>query len=195
MLSIFDFFRIRKSAIVLPAPSATPIGIQQRYWNHLVQQKFDELYVSRYLQRSEWWDTSVNAFLAITSATSVSAWALWKKYDLLWAGIVMLAQIVTVAKQFLPFRKRIAPLRAAGYAYEEIFLKAEAQWFEVSSGELSESEINDRLFEFKTDQAKAWKKIAGDISLPSSRRLRVACDRLTAEYFQHNYHVAVTIYP
>ena len=107
----------------------------------------------------------------------------------------MLAQVITVAKPFLPFKKRIAPLRAAGYAYEEIFLKAEAQWLKVSGGDMSESGINDLLFEFKTDQAKAWKKLAGDISLPKSPSLREECDRQTAEYFQHNYHVAVTINP
>ena len=180
---------------VFQPTTAGPIGIQERFWKNLVQLKFDEIYVSRYLHRSEWWDTCINIFLATASASSVSAWALWKKYDLVWAGIVMASQILAVAKPFLPFRKRIAPLRAAGFAYEEIFLKAESNWMKVASGEMTEEEINTLLFDTKVDQAKSWKKLAGDISLPDTAKLRNISDRLTAEYFLHNHNMTVTIRP
>jgi hypothetical protein len=180
---------------IIEAESNSEITIQERYWNHLIQQKFDEIYVSRYLQRSEKWDTTINAFLAIVSASSVSAWALWKKYDLFWAGVIMLSQVITAGKPYLPFRKRINPLKAAGFAYEELFIKAESNWLRVASGELDESEINKLLFSLKSEQAKAWKKLAGDISLPDSPKLRRHADRLTAEYFRHNYNQPIIINP
>jgi len=190
---LFDLFKKKPAQQVIQPKSNVPLSMQERYWCHLIQLKFDEVFVSRYLQQSERWDTRINASLALISATSVSTWALWQKYDLVWAAIIMASQILTVLKPYLPFKKRIDPLKAAGFAYEEIFLKAESKWHTIAEGEISDKEINDLLFELKSEQSKSWKKIAGDISLPDDKNLRRAADRTTGEYFLHNYNMTVTI--
>lgn len=188
-----DLFKKKPTSQVIQPASNVPLSMQERYWCHLIQLKFDEVYVSRYLQKSERCETRINAFLALVSAGSVSTWALWQKYDFVWAAIVMVSQILTVLKPYLPFKNRVAPLKAAGFAYEEIFLKAESKWHIVAEGQISEEKINDLLFELKSEQSKSWKKLAGDISLPDDKNLRRVADQTTGEYFLHNYQMTVTI--
>lgn len=188
-------FWLPKEPVTYPASQVGAVGIQERYWRNLVDLKFSEFYIAAQLRSSEAWVIRIDVFLALTSTGSVASWAIWKQHDILWATIIAASQVVVVVKRLMPFQKRIAPLRAAGFAAEEIFLKAEKAWHEVSEGHLTEGEINDLLFDLKTDSAKAWKKNAGEISLPSTSRLRRIADDLTAEYFQRHYHQQVTIEP
>jgi hypothetical protein len=167
--------------------------MQERYWRLLVQLKADALYTGCYVERSETTDTGISMFSALVASGSISVWAIWKTLDWLWATFVALSQVLAVVKQYLPFKRRIAPVRAAAYSYEEIFLKAEARWFDVAEGRLSDAEINQLIADLKLEQLKAWKKGVGNLTIPINRWVRKKADRLTADYFSQTYNVTVTI--
>ncbi|PTX94434.1 hypothetical protein [Opitutus sp. ER46] len=169
--------------------------MQERYWRLLIQLKADAVYTGCYVERSEAWDNGIAMFSALVSSGSISAWAVWKKFDWLWALLVAASQVLNVVKQYLPFKKRILPVRAIAYAYEEIFLKAESRWFDVAQGNLTEAEINEMISDLKVDQLRAWKKGVGNLTVPISSGVRKKSDLLTAEYFRQTYSMSVTIRP
>jgi hypothetical protein len=167
--------------------------MQNRYWKYMVQLKADSYYTGTYVAESESNDSRITIFGAIMASGSVSAWAIWKQFDILWAILVAASQVLTVIKQYLPYKKRIAPMRAVSYLYEEIFLEAESHWLDIAEGNKSESEINAIMTELKTAQLKAWKKSIGDITIPHHVGTRKKADKLTADYFSQAYNLPVTI--
>jgi hypothetical protein len=167
--------------------------MQAQYWRYLTQAKADAVYYGLYAESAEWWDNALSIFAAIMTSGSVAAWAIWKKYEWIWAALVMLNQLLAVTKQFLPFKKRISPLRQVSRAYEEIFLGAEGRWHDVSQGNLTDAEINALITKFKQDQFKMWGKYVDNLAVPIRPRIRKQSDRITGEYFSQTYNVSVTI--
>lgn len=169
--------------------------MQERFWRLLIQFKADSFYTAQYVARSERWDNGLNIFSALVASGSVSAWAVWQKLDWVWAALVAASQVLTVVKQYLPFKKRISPLRAVSFLYDDIFLKAESNWYAVSKGSLTEKEINDLIFSLKTEHSKAWKKSVGNLTIPISKSVQESSDLLTADYFTQTYNLTVRIRP
>lgn len=170
-------------------------AMQERYWRLLIQLKADAVYTGCYVERSEAWDNRIAMFSALVSSGSISAWAVWKKLDWLWAILVAASQVLNVVKQYLPFKKRILPVRAVAYDYEELFLKAESRWFDVAKGNVTEAEINELIGDLKKEQLRAWKKGIGNLTIPISKCVRKKSDQLTADYFSQTYNLTVTIQP
>lgn len=167
--------------------------MQERYWRFLVQLKADCFYTEEYVIASEAWDTRITIFNALVASGSVSAWAVWQKFDWFWAVLVATSQVLAVLKQHLPFKKRITPLRTTSLLYDEIYIKAESRWFDVSTGKLTEREINNLLYGFIAEQSKAWKKCIGNLVLPMNSSVQKRADLLTAEYFRQTYKLEPTI--
>ncbi len=159
----------------------------------MVQLKVDSYYTGTYVADAEFKDNSLTMFGAIMATTSVSTWAIWQKFDIIWAILVAASQVLAATKQYLPYKKRIAPMRAVSYLYEEIFLEAESMWYDISQGNKTESEINQLMTELKGKQLKAWKKSIGDVTIPHRPKIRERADKLTAEYFTQAYNTTVTI--
>ena len=83
---------------------------QQKYWSLLKELKTHVIYLHNYAASSEWQDKSVNIFLAITSSSSIAAWAIWQEHQIVWAVIIASSQVATAVKPFLPFRQRLSPI-------------------------------------------------------------------------------------
>ena len=58
---------------------------QQKYWNLLKELKVHVYYVQNYAVTQNKNDQIINIFLAVTSSSSIAAWALWKEYEFVWA--------------------------------------------------------------------------------------------------------------
>ena len=144
---------------------------QLRYWKELYQIKVHLNYLELYLQDSEMKDRSINIFLAITSSGSIAGWAIWQQAAILWAVIIAASQVVTVIKNFLPYKTRMKSLSGIVQEFEDIILFTEKRWFDVSEGNLTEEEIHNLQFEVRTRKTKALKKHLGNNTLPEKSKL------------------------
>ena len=79
---------------------------QERYWNMLVEARVHVFFLYHYASSSESMDKAINAFLAITSSTSIAAWVIWKKFTLIWTILIAVSQIISAVKPFLPYNQR-----------------------------------------------------------------------------------------
>jgi hypothetical protein len=160
---------------------------QQRYWNHLKELKTHVIYLHNYAAQSEWWDKAINIFLAITSSSSIAAWAVWQKYDLLWAFIIALSQVVTAVKPFLPYRQRLKAISALNDKIQEISLKSEKNWYGVAEGELTEKEIHELCIALKNESLIAEIKFLKNLILPKKENLLKRAEKEADIYLKNNY--------
>ena len=161
---------------------------QQKYWSLLRELKTHVIYLHNYAARSEWWDKAINIFLAITSSSSIAAWAIWQKYQLLWAVIIALSQVVTAIKPFLPFKQRLKPISDLNDQIQDISLDCERHWFSVAEGELTEKEIHDLYISLKDKSLKAEKKALKDLVLPKKKKILQKAEIEAEQYLVNTYH-------
>lgn len=161
--------------------------VADRYWSKMTEFKAHCHYIHEYLISTESWDRKINGFLAITSCSSIAGWAIWQDFSFVWALIIASSQVVTAVKPFLPFSKRIKPLRGLSYAFDDLFVDLENDWFDISKGNLTEREIHDKIIDFARNQNKLWKKHIGELTLPHKEKLHDESISIAEEYFAQNY--------
>jgi hypothetical protein len=98
------------------------------YWQELVQTKIDECYARRYARLSGLslsnLNTTVTVLRTITSAGSISAWLVWKKYTYIWAFLLGASQFAEALKGVLPLYKRRRALGLWSRTLNRIFVDA-----------------------------------------------------------------------
>ncbi len=161
--------------------------MQLRYWKYMVQIKAWLFYIDEYTDDSYKWDKRINIFLAITSSSSIAAWAIWSKYSFIWGILIALSQVVTAIKPQLAFNKKIESLSKISNLLHGLFNKADYNWYRVSNGELTEAQINDLLFELKEQYANTIGKILESDPIPVNEHFRAISDAKTEKYFQDTY--------
>lgn len=161
--------------------------MQERYWKYMVQLKAWIFYIDEYINVSYKWDRRINVFVAITSSSSIAAWAIWNRYSFLWALLIAISQVIVAIKPHLPFSKRIEILSRVSALLQTLFNKADYQWYKTSNGDLSESEINDILFDLKRQYLETVEKELSTISLPEKEALKKIADSKADSFFQNGY--------
>jgi hypothetical protein len=160
---------------------------QQQYWKEFYQLKVHTRYLDIYREKSEAIDKGINIFLAVTSSSSICSWAIWQKYNFVWAFIIALSQLITAIKMFLPYKNRLKVITGLQNEFEEIADYCELRWFDVAEGKLTSQEIHELRFTIKQKINKALRKHIGTTTLPIKKSYFKVAQRLTRAYFQNFY--------
>lgn len=166
---------------------STPSVYQDRYWKELYQLRVHVYYLGLYFEQSEKLEKGINAFLAITSSSSICGWAIWNKYSFVWALIIAISQLITAVKQFLPFKKRMKAISSLLRDLEELLNFAEMRWFDVAEGRLTNEEINRLQFEIRKKKNKLLHKHLSHQSLPEKKKLFNKAKEMAQTYVTNFY--------
>ncbi len=143
---------------------------QEQYWQELYDLKVHTSYLSIYLFNSEKIDTRINAFLAITSSTSIASWVIWKEYQFVWASIIVISQLITAIKQFLPYNLRIKNISKALKEMELLSIEYEKKWFYIAEGKKTDEQIHTMRFEIKEKKSLIMSKYFTTNILPKDKK-------------------------
>lgn len=160
---------------------------QQKYWNQLKELKVHVYYVQHYAVKQSRNDQYINMFLAVTSSSSIAAWALWKEYQFIWALIIAISQVVTAIKPLLPYKKRLMALNKLGDALSLIALRAERDWYFVAEGKWTEEQIHTKWSELKEDSLASENKCLGGLTLPKDTSSLSLAERDADAYLKSTY--------
>ena len=158
-----------------------------KFWNQLKELKVHSYYVHNYAVTQNKYDQTVNIFLAITSSSSIAAWALWKEYDFVWACIIAASQVIVAIKPLLPYKKRMEALNNLGDALAQLSLLAEKDWYFVSESIWSEEEIHSKWAELKSKSLAAERKALSGLTLPKNTSALAVAEKEADTYLQSTY--------
>lgn len=161
--------------------------MQERYWRKLTDKRYRLIYVNEYYIQCVWVQRFINVILAITSSGAIAAWAVWKEFPVVWAGVIAISQVITAVKPLLPYEKRIETIYDMINQMTTICNEIETKWYYVANGSLTEEEINDLSYQFE----KKWteietKNFKGDM-IPSDARLEHIANIKKDEYFSNDF--------
>jgi hypothetical protein len=89
-------------------------------------------------------------FLAFASASSVAAWALWKSYPTVWAGIVAVSQVLHIAKPYIPFIKNDKEFMEMSLLYETLYILYEKLWYGNENSNIDS--IESKFYELRDQE-------------------------------------------
>jgi hypothetical protein len=161
---------------------------QEKYWAQLKELKTHVIYLQGYAEHADWWDKTVDIFLAITSSSSIAAWAVWQKYPLVWGAIIALSQIITAIKPFLPYKQRVRAISELTDKIQNISLKCEKGWFSVAEGKLTEEEIHELYINLKQESVSAEQTCLKNVVLPEKQKILSEAEKKTELYLTNTYH-------
>jgi hypothetical protein len=105
-----------------------PSREQQMYWSEFNQLKIDVCYVRDYRNAIGKWVTAFATIRAVTSTSSIGAWLIWKRYALIWAGLIATSQLIDALKDVFPLYKRRRSLSRWSRTLNLLFVEAQRNW-------------------------------------------------------------------
>ena len=153
----------------------------------MVQIKAWIFYLDLYAEDSYKWDKRINVLWAISSSSSIAAWAIWQQLSFVWSVIIAISQVLTAIKGFLPYSKRLKILVPFMEDLKFLYNKIEYNWFKVASGELTEEEINNLLYSFKDEFTNIENKNLKEETLLENEDFKKIADEKTDSYFVNNF--------
>ncbi|HUW05877.1 MAG TPA: hypothetical protein VMW01_06430 [Williamwhitmania sp.] len=123
--------------------------IRTKIWNFLNDSKTNECFSSLILKHYQKLDLSLNLFLVFTTTSSVAAWAIWKEFPLLWALIIAISQVITIAKPYFLFPKYIKVFYEKNILWQQLSLELEELWHNTNYSIIDEPEASRIYFELR----------------------------------------------
>lgn len=160
---------------------------QKRFWKQLYQLKHDIEYLGLYNEDSALKERRLNAVLAILSSGSLAFWVVIGEIEILWAGIIVAAQLVHAIKPHLPYQQRIEHTTEQVTDIQGLFLYAEKKWYEVSEGKLEDEEIHHLTIDLRERRDRFERNHFKANPLPENKEHRRNAAERTETYFKTLY--------
>lgn len=114
-----------------------PTDSQSQYWKLLEDTKYHEFYLEAFLRKYQALERKIKYFLAITSSASITGWAIWSKYNFLWAIIIASSQLLNAIQHFLPYAERMNLINPVLQKLNRLSLRIEDRFYDVKNSELT----------------------------------------------------------
>jgi hypothetical protein len=124
-------------------------SIRDKIWYFMIDAKTNEKYSSLVVKKYQIWDLFTNLFLALTTSSSVAAWAFWEKYSAIWLLIIGISQVIMVVKPYFLFPKYIKVFNEKSIHWQHLTVSLEQLWHELNQNYIDEKIASERFFEFK----------------------------------------------
>jgi len=145
--------------------------------------KFHLIYIGYHYRRNVCIERAINILLAIISTGSLAG-LFNSTYPRFWAAILVITQVLTAAKPYLPYSMRITELDKEITSLGIIYNEVEKGWRNVFTGTYSDSKINEIIYDYE----KKWEAICAEIlkgdSLPRKEEFIKLADNENHRYFE-----------
>lgn len=160
---------------------------QEHFWKELYRLKFHICLMELLLEKNERYDRGIMIFLAVTSSASIGGWAIWRDFGFVWAFVIAASQVLNAIRQYLPFKDRLKSYSGLLNELEDIYLRAESQWLEISAGIWNDAEIKKALDDLRVRRQKAFRKNLPETTIPESGKIAGLAEDKAFSYFNNFY--------
>lgn len=164
--------------------------MQNRYWNYMQEKRCYIYYMDMFVEYSYKLDKCIRMASAVTSSAGIAAWAVWQQYSYVWAAIIAFSQVVNAVKDILPYSKRLKYMAPFIKELKLLYNKIEFNWFQVSSGSITEEEMNRLLYNFENEFIEMENEHLVKEALPNNKRFMKKAKEETDIYFQRFFNVS-----
>ncbi len=123
--------------------------IRNKIWYLLVDSKTNEKYSSLVVKKYQLYDLYSNIFLALTTSSSVAAWAFWKQLPEIWILIIGISQVLMIVKPYFLFPRYIKVFNDRCIRWQQMTVELEHLWYELNENNIGNVEASKLYFELR----------------------------------------------
>lgn len=161
--------------------------MKERYWSMMCDKKFHILYLGEHHHQCITIERIINIGLTIISTGSLGGFFLWDNAQTLWATILVVAQVVTSIKPYLPYAKRAQEIEKAIIELTVVYEEIEEKWNDIYSDNVVNGDINTLYYQLCKKWDKADTKYLVNDSLPRIKRLVDKANEEKELYFKNTF--------
>jgi len=90
------------------------------------------------------YDRVLSVFLAICASAGIAGWSIWKDQAKIWAVVIGISQVVSVARPYMPFLKNESKFIGVSFELEALYLRYERLWYKLQ-GNPADTSIESRF--------------------------------------------------
>ncbi|MEJ1241634.1 hypothetical protein WBG78_26035 [Chryseolinea sp. T2] len=133
---------------------------------------------------------NLDVFLAVASSTSIAAWALWQKFQMVWAGVIALSQVLTVVKPYYPFRKYATEFTSKCAKVELLNIEYERLWDKMQLGTISEEDASETYYSLQRQVSEVM-MFGEDTIFEVPKSVEQEATQRVAIFLKANYQVSI----
>ena len=156
---------------------------QSKYWSELTTLKRDAIYISLFAEKTENFDRFIECTKAVAASSAIGAWAVFQAFPFVWGTVVAASQVFTAVQTFLPYKRRLKALTGLSLDLGTLAITAEADWFNVANGTMTDEQIHKLRMALKRKIHDATKAHFGGGYLTSQSQLVAIADQAASDYF------------
>ena len=164
--------------------------MRDKVWSALVNLKFKGYVIAILLGRFQKRGRTVDVFLAVASSTSIAAWALWKKFEIVWAGIIAVSQVLTVIKPYYPFRKYATEFTAKCAKIDLLNIEFERLWDKMQLGTISDDDASETYYSLQRQVSEVL-MFGEDTIFDVPKSVEDAASKRVDVFLRSNYGVTI----
>lgn len=153
----------------------------------MAQKKFHIIYMGFHYSRCVRIERCISIILAVISTGSLAGLCITKEMHFLLGLLLAIAQIVTAAKPYLPYQKRISEIEMDLAGLNLIYTDIEKDWFFVANGDLTEEEINEKCYQYSMKWMDYDNRFLQNDSLPLDEKMREKATEEMIKYFESQF--------
>jgi hypothetical protein len=137
----------------------------------MTQAREHSFYIHEHIALADKRHRKINMFIAVTSCSSIGAWAIWHSLSWLWGIIIAGSQVINAIRPYFPYEIRLAALFPLRNELEQLCLDIERKWFDIANGDMAERDIHEYTSELRAKKTEMEQKHIGNIVLPYSKSM------------------------
>ncbi len=166
--------------------------IRNKIWATLVDVRFKGFILGYLVDSFQKLDRNINIFLALASSGSIAAWAVWQKIPIVWAGIIVVSQVLNAVKPYFPFYKYVKELGAKSIRADGLNIEFEKLWSQLENKRIDEAVAEESYYELRKQMIEIF-NFGDETIFKSSDKMEKKANERMKLFFENNYEVVINI--
>ena len=153
--------------------------MRDQFWDFMYRIKYYELFARHNRTWISRLDIGLSILLAVIGSGSITAWKVWSSLPILWAVLLMVSQLLQIARPYLPFASRVQAFRFYIPELSTLFTDVLDAWNRCK--DFDSTSCTDQLHDLRKRLDTLDNRYFGSESLSASKRLAQKlsdeCDR------------------
>lgn len=152
--------------------------MREKYWELYERIKYSERYYFYVRESAMNTDRLIKGFLVIASLSSIANLGLWGRIPFLWAIVTVIAQAISAIAYLIPSSYQATAINYLLPELDHLLNQIDHDWDRINIlQELSDTEINDLVFQYNEEFSRLENKFIGNIQVaPNSKCVKKATE-------------------
>jgi len=165
------------------------MNIRNNIWYELVDAKFGEIYLTKYVSFNQNLTKSFNVITLLLSISGILSWKFFENYIWLVFILIAILQLLSlIENSIIRSRKEIEGIINLKNEYAKYHIKLEKVWYAINNNSTTEDEASDQFYRLKEKEKIRIDKLDSQLNIKIYKRLKKKTNTETKSYIKKFYY-------